>query len=87
MTAKQVALSDLQTELEREHKEFISFRKSLNSIMRKLVSKHIKNQLNLNNMYKVPSKNNSQLVAHCMFSKTSGVKFENYSNYYNNKNE
>ena len=44
MSAREVALQDIKESLREEGKCFIAFRKNLNPIMRKLVSKHIKDQ-------------------------------------------
>lgn len=86
MSAKDYALLDIQEDLQQRNKSFIKFRKELNPVMRRLVSKQIKQQLVLNH-YIAPSHSNSQLVAHCFFSKNTGKpELHNYDRYYGKKN-
>ena len=80
MTAQQYAIQEMLPELEKRHKSFIAFRKELNPIMRKLVSRQISKQQKLNLFY-TPTHSTSQLVAHCFFCKGE-VSFNDYSKYY-----
>ena len=85
MSAKEWAIQDMLPELRKSNKCFLAFKKELNPVMRKLVSKQIQAQMVLN-PFKSPSHSNSQLVAHCFFSKSSGeVNYSDYSKYYKKK--
>ena len=85
MSAKEKAILDIQEQLIKEHKSFLPFRTHLDSVMYRLVRQHIREQQRLSGKPSIiPDKTNSQLVAHCFFSK-SGIKFDNYSRYYDNK--
>lgn len=77
MTAKQLALKDIQDELQREHKQFIPFIKKLNPAIRKIVNTQLRKQ-----GLRIPLRPNAQLIAHCFFSKSHEVQYNNYSNYY-----
>ena len=77
MTAKQLALKDIQDELQKEHKQFIPFIKRLNPAIRKIVNTQLRKQ-----GLRIPFRPNAQLMAHCFFSKSHEVKLENYSKYY-----
>ena len=44
MSAKQQAIKDIREELSKQSKSFIAYRSELNSVMRKLVSNHLKAQ-------------------------------------------
>ena len=82
MTPKEAAIQDMIPELAKRSKCLLAFTKELNPIMRKLVSKHIKEQTSLN-LFKTPSHSNSQLVAHCFFSKSTETStFSDYRKYY-----
>ena len=80
MSAKDAAIKDIMSELNEKNKCFITFRKDLNPIMRTLVKDQIKAQSSLN-LYHRPNHSNSQLVAHCFFSK-SQAQLSNYTKYY-----
>ena len=80
MSAKEYAVQDIKDDLMKEKRSFLAFRKELNPVMRRLVSRQIKDQIILN-PYPTPSHSNSQLVAHCFFSKGK-VRLNNYAKYY-----
>lgn len=84
MTAKELAIRDICSDLKERNKSFIAFRKELNSTMRKLVSKQIKKQKSISSPFKALSKSNTELVAHCFFSK-EGILYNNYEKYYDKK--
>lgn len=80
MSPKDLAVQDIQEDLRNQNKAFIAFRKDLNPIMRKLVSKQLKRQADLN-VFNQPSHSNAQLVARCLFAKGE-AKLNNYTKYY-----
>ena len=87
MSAREIALRDIQDDLNKENKQFINFRSNLNSVMRRLVSNHIKQQqCKSSNSLWAYSKANSQLVARCLFSfATEKATLCNYNHYYDNE--
>lgn len=85
MSARTQAIQDMMPELKKRNKSFITFRRELNPVMRKLVSQQIKEQKSIT-PFSTPSHSNSQLVAHCFFAHGE-VQYTNYSNYYKNQNK
>ena len=84
MTPKDLAVQDIQNDLNRQGKTFLAFHNELNPAIRKLVFSQIKEQVSITNPFKVPIKHRSQLIARCFFA-NGQVKFDNYSKYYENK--
>jgi hypothetical protein len=81
MSAKEQATLDIMADLEKSNKSFIAFRRELNSTMRKLVSRQIKQQKEITNLFSSPSHSHTQLMARCFFAKGE-VRLENYTKYY-----
>ena len=84
MTPKDLAVRDIQNDLNKQGKTFLAFHNELNPAMRKIVSSQIKEQVSITNPFKIPVRHKSQLIARCFFCKGK-VKFENYSKYYESK--
>lgn len=84
MTPKDLAVRDIQNDLNRQGKTFLAFHNELNPSMRKIVSSQIKEQVSITNPFNMPVKHKFQLMARCFFCKGK-VKFENYSKYYESK--
>jgi len=84
MTPKDLAVRDIQNDLNRQGKTFLAFHDELNPAMRKIVSSQIKEQISITNPFNLPVRHKSQLIARCFFCK-GGIKLENYSKYYENK--
>lgn len=83
MSAREIATKDIKQELEKNDKCFLTFHKELNPVMRRLVSRQIKDQISLNHFF-TPSHTNSQLVARCFFCKGEAI-LDNYNKYYSKK--
>ena len=76
MSAKDLAIQDIQKELELNGKCFLAFRTELNPVMKRLVSNQIKAQRRKKSYH-----SNAQIMARCFFS-ASNPKYENYIGYY-----
>lgn len=80
MTAKTLAIHDIKQDLMEQNKCFLAFQETLNPVMDKLVQEQITLQQSL---YGLPTKANSQLIAHCHYCKATGqVIYQNYDKYY-----
>lgn len=84
MTPKDLAIRDIQNDLNRQGKSFLAFHNELNPAIRKIVSSQIKEQVAITNPFKLPIRHKTQLIARCFFCKGQ-VKLINYSKYYANK--
>ena len=84
MSAKECAIKDIQNDLQHEGKSFLNFRSNLNAVMRKLVSHQIQAQKQITeSFWQVPPRANTQLMAHCFFSKsTAKAELNDYSKFY-----
>lgn len=76
MSAKDLAIQDIQKELELNGKCFLAFHTELDPVMKRLVSNQIKAQRRKKSYH-----SNAQIMARCFFS-ASNPKYENYMNYY-----
>lgn len=81
MSARKQAVQDMMPELKKNHKSFIAFRRELNPVMRQLVTEQVKAQQEISQLFSVPSRANSQLVARCFFAKGT-IVYDNYDKYY-----
>ena len=84
MTPKDLAVKDMKEDLRRQNKSFLAFHNELNPVMRKIVSSQIREQVSITNLFNMPIRHKTQLMARCFFCKGK-VKFENYSKYYESK--
>ena len=84
MTPKDLAVKDMEEDLSKENRSFLAFHNELNYAMRRLVSKQIKEQIEITNPSNMPVRHKPQLIARCFFCKDN-IKYENYSKYYENK--
>lgn len=84
MTPKDLAIRDIQNDLNRQGKSFLAFHNELNPAIRKIVSSQIKEQVTITNPFKLPIRHKTQLIARCFFCKGQ-VKLINYSKYYANR--
>lgn len=80
MSAKNIAVQDIQKDLEKHGKCFLAFHSELNPVMRRLVREQLREQHSLTPAR--PSHSNSQLVAHCFFTASGKIQLNNYSKYY-----
>lgn len=81
MTAKELAIQDIQKDLKKQGKCFIAFRTELDPIMRTLVHNQLDAQRITNPDPTI--KGRSQLIATCLFCKDTGKAIlNNYSHYY-----
>jgi hypothetical protein len=84
MTPKDLAVRDIQNDLRKQGKSFLAFHNELNPAMRKIVSSQIREQVSITNLFNMPIRHKTQLMARCFFCKGK-VKLENYSKYYESK--
>jgi len=84
MTPKDLAVQDIQNDLNKQGKSFLAFHNELNSIMRKLVFTQIKEQISLTSPFNIPVRYKKELIASCFFCNGT-VEYNNYSKYYENK--
>lgn len=84
MTPKDLAVRDMQEDLNRQNKSFLAFYNELNPAIRKIVSSQIREQISITNPFNMPVRHKTQLMARCFFCKGQ-VELINYSEYYENK--
>ena len=84
MTPKDLAVRDIQNDLNKQGKSFLAFHNELNPAMRKIVFSQIKEQVSITNHFNMPVRHKTQLMARCFFA-NGQVKLENYGKYYENK--
>ena len=84
MTPKDLAVRDIQNDLNKQGKSFLAFHNELNPAMRKIVSSQIREQVSITNPFNMPVRHKTQLMARCFFA-NGQVKLENYGKYYENK--
>ena len=84
MTPKDLAVRDIQNDLNKQGKAFLAFHNELNPAMRKIVLSQIREQVNITSPSKMPARFRREPVARCFFC-NGKIKYENYGKYYEGK--